>query len=67
VLTILFIYWATFHIAETYHHYYRGEKDPADIPELVRSDAHHLLNTVNKFLRPEYPRKGDSLEEADPQ
>jgi hypothetical protein len=53
-------------IEETYHHYYGGKENPADIPELVGPDAHHLLNTVYKFLRPEYPRYGDSLEEADP-
>jgi hypothetical protein len=54
-------------IAETYHHYYGGKENPADIPELVGSDAHHLLNAVNKLLRSEYPRYGNSLEEADPQ
>jgi hypothetical protein len=59
--------WAILRTAETYHHHYGGKENPAEIPEFVWPDAHHLLNTVNKFLCPEYPRNGDSLEEADPQ
>jgi hypothetical protein len=64
---MLFVHCPLLHVAETYHHYDRGKKDPADVPELVGPDAHHLLNTIYKLLCPKYPRNGDSLEETNPQ
>jgi hypothetical protein len=61
------MYWAVLRVAGTYHHYSRSKEDPANVPELVGPDTHHLLNAIYEFLRPEYPRNGDGLEEADPQ
>jgi len=66
LLNVLFTSWAVLSIAATYQHYSRSKEDPANIPEHVGTDTHHLLNAVYEFLRPEYPRNSDGLEEADP-
>jgi hypothetical protein len=50
----------------TYNHDRRGEIDPADVPELVGSDAHHLVDAVAEFVGAEDPGDGDRLEEATP-
>jgi hypothetical protein len=63
---MLFTYYAVLGVAGTYQHYSRSKEDPTNIPELAGTDIHHLLNAVYEFLRPEYPRNCDGLEEADP-
>lgn len=51
----------------TYHHAEWCKKHPTDVPELVRSDAHHLMHAFYELIRSKYPRDGDGLEEADPE
>lgn len=50
-----------------YQHDSRRKVDPADGPELARSEIEHLLNAVAEAFNAKEPGYRDGLEEADPQ
>jgi hypothetical protein len=54
-------------MVKSYHHDSGRKVDPADGPELARSEIHHLLDAVAKALSAKEPGYRDGLEEAHPQ
>lgn len=51
----------------THGHNHWRQHHPAYVPKFIHSYAHHLVNAVAELLRPEDPRYGDRLEEANPE